>query len=402
MLTIIEDILDFSKIDSGNLELENNGFDLRQCIEEVMDVFSSKASGHGLDLLYQIDIKIPTHIVGDKYRLRQILINLINNAMKFTQQGEIFVGVDLIKSENNQIEIGFHVRDTGIGIPQDKLSRLFKAFSQVDSATNRKYGGTGLGLVISQRLVQLMGGEITVVSQPNVGTTFSFSIKSKVSFESGQSTPTFTIGHDGRKVLLVDENPTNLNVLKTQLEQWNLSPTLAFSGQQALEILEHGSFDLLLVDMQMPHMDGLQLSKMIKVKLPHLPIILISSIGDESKKKYPELFSSVLSKPVKQQQLAQDIREALRIESKHAFAREEKPKYILSADFAAKYPIRIMLAEDNPVNQKLAVRILNKLGYQTVEVAQNGLEAVRKTKGTILRGDLNGHANAGNGWIGSD
>lgn len=379
LLAIINDILDFSKIDSGNLELEHQPFDLRQCVEEVMDVFSAKAAENGIDLLYQIDHDLPTHIVGDKYRLRQILINLINNAVKFTIKGEIFVGIDLVSLVKDNLKVGFHVRDTGIGIPPDKLSRLFKAFSQVDSATNRKYGGTGLGLVISQRLVELMNGRISVESQPDVGTTFRFTIECQVSDE-GKNSQVVSIGNDGKRVLLVDENMTNLNVLKEQLEQWKLSTTMALSGEQALNILdEPGFFDLALVDMQMPNMDGLELSKRIKTKLPHLPIILISPLGDESKKKYPELFSAVLSKPVKQMQLAQDIEAALKTERRQV-RNDDKPKYVLSVDFAEKFPLRILLAEDNLVNQKLAIRILNKLGYQHIEVAQNGLEAVEKLK----------------------
>jgi CheY-like chemotaxis protein len=307
------------------------------------------------------------------------LINLISNAMKFTSHGEIFVSVDLVSTVEENLEIGFHVRDTGIGIPEDKLSRLFKAFSQVDSATNRKYGGTGLGLVISQRLVELMGGTITVVSQPGVGSTFSFSIKSQVSQEGSHVVESNLWGSEGKRILLVDENITNLNVLKTQLEQWHLLPTLVFSGQQALEILgQDTKFDLVIVDMQMPNMDGLQLSMLIKVKVPHLPIILISSIGDENKKKFPDLFSAVLSKPVRQQQLFKDIQTALRIDRFVVIPKEEKPKYVLSTDFAEKYPLRILLAEDNPINQKLAIRILNKLGYQHIEVAHNGLEATQK------------------------
>ncbi len=380
LLTIINDILDFSKIESDNLELDNQGFDLRKCIEEVMDVFSAKASEIGLDLLYQIDHNLPTQIIGDKYRLRQILINLISNAMKFTPKGEIFVGVELSKILNNNIEINFHVRDTGVGIPDDKLSRLFKAFSQVDSATNRKYGGTGLGLVISQRLVQLMGGTIVVESQPNVGTTFKFSIHTQINQEQIEpAAPQHLIGYEGKKVLLVDENTTSINVLKSQLEQWKLSVTFALSGKEALEILnEPNSFDLVIVDMQMPDMDGLQLAKLIKIKFERLPIILASSIGDEAKSKYPDLFAAVITKPVKQLQLLQDISAALKGAKPSGAIADGKQKYVLSADFASKFPLNILLAEDNPVNQKLAVRILNKLGYQHIAVAQNGLETLEK------------------------
>jgi signal transduction histidine kinase/ligand-binding sensor domain-containing protein/DNA-binding response OmpR family regulator len=380
LLTVINDILDFSKIESGNLELEYNGFDMRQCLEEVMDVFSSKAAQKGLDLVYQIDYQIPAQIVGDSHRLRQILLNLISNALKFTHQGEIFVGIDLLKMEKEQLELAFHVRDTGIGIPQDKISRLFKAFSQVDSSTTRRYGGTGLGLVISQRIVELMGGSIAVESQQGVGTTFSFTIKSTVSQESiRQYAHCNTVGNEGKKVLLVDDNATNLRILKTQLEQWKLSTTLAISGQQALEILAcHDGFDLIITDMQMPDMDGTQLSQRIKAKHPRLPIILLSSVGDETKAKYPDLFSAVLNKPVKQQQLCRVIQSALRPGWVHAMADVQKPAQVLSTEFSEKYPLRILVAEDNPVNQKLTMRVLHKLGYKEVEVAQNGLEAIEK------------------------
>ncbi len=381
LLTVINDILDFSKIESGNLELDCHSFDLRQCVEEVMDVFSTRASQKGLDLVYQIDYQVPAQIIGDSHRLRQILINLVNNAMKFTSQGEVFLSIDLLSLEDDQLELAFHVRDTGIGIPADKISRLFKAFSQVDSSTTRRYGGTGLGLIISQRLVELMGGTITVESEPEVGTTFSFTVRCSVSQESiRQYVHCNTVGNEGKKVLIVDDNATNLIILKTQLEQWNLTPTLAISGFQALEILSAhaGKFDLVITDMQMPDMDGTQFSQRIKAKQPRLPIILLSSVGDETKKKYPELFNAVLNKPVKQQQLCRVIHSALRPEGTLVTVEAHKPKHTLSEEFASKYPLRILIAEDNPVNQKLATRVLSKLGYKDVDIAVNGLEALEK------------------------
>ena len=381
LLTVINDILDFSKIESGNLELDNQPFDLRQCIEDVMDVFAKKTAEKGLDLVYQIDNQIPAQIFGDSHRLRQILLNLISNAMKFTHQGEIFVGIELLNADNNQLQLAFHIRDTGIGIPHDKLSRLFKAFSQVDSSTTRKYGGTGLGLVISERLVGLMSGGITVNSELGVGTTFSFTIKSLMNQQESirHYVHYNTVGNEGKKVLLIDDNATNRAILKTQLEHWKLLPTLASSGSEALQILsKQERFDLVITDMQMPDMDGLQLSQQIKAKHPSLPIILLSSVGDESKKKYPSLFTSVLNKPVKQQQLNREIHKALSPEIDNTPVENQKPDQVLTEDFATKYPLRILLADDNPINQKLAVRVLNKLGYQKIEVAQNGLEVMEK------------------------
>jgi signal transduction histidine kinase/CheY-like chemotaxis protein/ligand-binding sensor domain-containing protein len=379
LLTVINDILDFSKIESGNMELDQHPFDLRQCIEDVMDIFSTKAAQKGLDLVYQIDYQIPAQIVGDSHRLRQILLNLIGNAMKFTERGEIFVGIDLLTNKNEQLELAFQIRDTGIGIPQDKLSRLFQAFSQVDSSTTRKYGGTGLGLVIAQRLVELMGGSIGVESQPGVGTSFSFTIKALASQESvRQYANANMVGNEGKKVLVVDDNATNLTILKTQLEQWKLVPTLASSGAQALLILNQQKFDLVITDMQMPDMDGVQLTQRIKANHTGLPVILLSSIGDESKTKYPTLFSSVLNKPVKQQHFRKVLHSVFRMEGESTPQDEQKSKQVLSADFAEKYPLRILIAEDNIVNQKLIIRVLNKLGYQQIEVANNGLEAVEK------------------------
>jgi signal transduction histidine kinase/CheY-like chemotaxis protein/ligand-binding sensor domain-containing protein len=379
LLTVINDILDFSKIESGNLELDNHAFDLRHCIEEVMDVFAAKASEKGLDLVYQIDYQIPAQIIGDSHRLRQILLNLISNAMKFTHQGEIFVSINLLKMDSANLELAFHVKDTGIGIPKDKLSRLFKAFSQVDSSTTRKYGGTGLGLVISERLVQLMGGTIDVESESGVGTTFTFTIRTEVSYTSLRQYVHFnTSGNEGKRVLVVDDNMTNLTILKGQLEQWMLAPVLASSGKEALEILGSQHFDLVITDMQMPDMDGLHLSQQIKAG-HFIPIILLSSIGDESKRHHAGLFSAVLNKPVKQQQLSRVVQAALRPETALAGAVETpKTKKTLSSDFAGKYPLNILLAEDNVVNQKLTLRVLHKLGYRDVEIAQTGLEAIEK------------------------
>lgn len=380
LLTVINDILDFSKIESGNLELDNHTFDLRQCIEDVMDVFASKAAQKGLDLVYQIDYQLPSQIISDSHRLRQVLLNLIGNAMKFTHHGEIFVGINLLRLDGNELELVFNVRDTGIGIPEDKLSRLFKAFSQVDSSTTRKYGGTGLGLVISQRLVELMGGSINVHSKPDAGTSFTFTIKAL----SSQTSPRQNVnanfaGHEGKCVLVVDDNSTNLAILKNQLEQWKLVPTLANSAAEALEIMRsQQEYNLVITDMQMPDIDGVEFTKRLKDKYANIPVVLLSSIGDESKKKHAGLFAAVLNKPVKQQQFRHVLLSVLQPDGEPPAAEEPKSGQVLSDDFALKYPLKILVADDNPVNQKLALRVLSKLGYHNVEIAQTGLEAVEK------------------------
>ena len=376
LLTVINDILDFSKIESGNMELEHRDFDLRTCIEEVLDIFANKAGQLGLDLVYEIDHNVPAQIVGDSLRLRQILVNLVSNAIKFTEQGEIFVGVHLAdKKEDGQVELSFDVRDTGIGINADKMERLFKAFSQVDSSTTRKYGGTGLGLVICEKLVELMGGQITVTSKEKQGTTFTFTMLSEI---SSQSLRTYVTNHmaglEGKQILVVDDNLTNRSILKNQLENWKLIPTLSSSGQEALNILAAGTqFDLVLTDMQMPEMDGCQLAVNVQQLYPDLPMILLSSVGDENNKKYAGLFRSILTKPIKQEMLCKLIINELRGKTK---PKEPKPiQKLLSTDFAQKHPMKILVAEDNSVNQKLAVKILSKLGFDAA-VAANGQIAV--------------------------
>ncbi len=377
LLTVINDILDFSKIESGNMEIEKRDFDLRTCIEEMLDVFASKAGKQGLDLVYEIDYNVPAQIIGDSLRLRQILVNLVSNAIKFTEQGEIFVGVHLLKTKaDGQIELQFEIRDTGIGIPADKMERLFKAFSQVDSSTSRKYGGTGLGLIICEKLIGLMGGHIDVKSKEKGGTTFTFTMLSSASSLSVRTYVTNHIaGIEGKQILIVDDNLTNRCILKNQLELWSLVPTLASSGDEALEILKKGMhFDLLLTDMQMPDMDGCELAEKVQQQYPQLPIILLSSVGDERNKQYAGLFKSILTKPVKQEMLCKLIINELRGKNKPV-AEMQPVAQKLSPDFAKDHPLKILVAEDNLVNQKLTLKILSKLGFDAA-LAENGKIAV--------------------------
>lgn len=376
LLTVINDILDFSKIESGNLELERHDFDLRQCIEQVMDLLAGKAAEQGLDLVYQIDYNIPIQIIGDGMRLRQILINLLNNALKFTPKGEVFVKVGLASENKENIELIFEVIDTGIGIPKEKLPNLFLAFSQVDSSTTRKYGGTGLGLAISQRLIKLMGGDISVSSTLGKGSTFSFTIKSKLVRKSQTRYARFdTSENEGKKVLVIDDNLTNLTILKSQLEMWKLTPILASSGKEALEIIDKGvELQLIITDMMMPEMNGAELAEALRTKIPQVPIILLSSVGDETRTKYSHLFNSILTKPVKQQQLFNLIQTELKHQSQPGKQEDKKPS-LFSEGFAENYPLTILLVEDNLINQKLAMKVLTKLGYQP-ELANNGKEAI--------------------------
>ena len=377
LLTVINDILDFSKIESGNMELEMIPFDLRDCVEGVLDLFATKASKMALDLVYQIQPEVPSQIIGDGQRLRQILLNLVGNAMKFTQEGEILIGVEVSKSiDDVKIELRFSIKDTGIGIAPDKLDRLFVAFSQVDSSHTRKYGGTGLGLIISKRLVNLMGGEITVESVVDKGSCFSFTI---ITY-AGQPIPardeSFNLnGNDGKKVLIIDDNQTNLRILKAQMEQWKLVPTLASNAKQALQILDTSpDFDLVITDQQMPEMDGIGLATLIKAKYPMLPVILLSSVGDETIRDHRALFASILTKPVRHRQLGELIQFYLQAQHAVKPTISPLPHSEFSTDFANLYSLKILIAEDNLINEKLFVNILKKLGY-TPRVTRNGVEA---------------------------
>lgn len=376
LINVINDILDFSKIESGNLELENEDFNLRQCIEDVLDIFGTRATKLGLDLIYDIAENVPMQIVGDALRLRQVLINLIGNAIKFTEHGEVCVFVQLEKQKSDgKLQIRFDVKDTGIGIPPDKLSRLFKAFSQVDSSTTRKYGGTGLGLAISQKLVRLMGGEINVTSEPLRGSTFSFTISTDTGTKILPPYTSYSLSDlEGKRILVVDDNATNLTILKRQFESWKLQPVLATSGEEALQILAHDSaIDLVITDMQMPGMDGLMLAGHIRERSPKLPMILLSSIGEELKEGQRQLFVSVLTKPIRQHVLSKHIQDAL--QKQRPKLREPVIPKKLSTDFSASYPFVLLVAEDNLMNQHVILHILHKLGYQP-DMVGNGQEAL--------------------------
>ncbi|MFT2007167.1 two-component regulator propeller domain-containing protein [Pontibacter sp. 13R65] len=376
LLSVIDNILDFSKIEAGNLELEQEPFDLREAIEEVLDMFASKAAQQNLDLMYQLAHNTPIQIIGDSVRLKQILINLVGNAVKFTSEGEIFVGVTLNSLLDNQLaELSFEVRDTGIGIPDDKAEQLFKAFMQVDSSTTRKYGGTGLGLAISKRLVELMGGNISVESTPGKGTTFRFSMLAQPSTEALQAYVHLSATElKGKSILVVDDNRTNRSILKAQLTQWSFVPLLAESAQEAIDILERQPIDIVISDMHMPETDGVALAKKIKKRNPQLPIILLSSIGDSIGAKNKDLFYCTLTKPVKHQQLYKQLSNCLKQQQKTEKQEPEK-KRKLSENFANKHPMQILVAEDYPINQMLAHMVLEKLGY-TADLAENGLQVL--------------------------
>jgi PAS domain S-box-containing protein len=380
LLTIINDILDFSKIESGRIQLEETSFELTDCIEKSLDMFSLRAVEKNLDLLYLVQPDVSHYLLGDATRLRQILVNLVNNAIKFTEKGEIFVSIEKIEEKGNVQELRFSVRDSGIGIPHDKVEGLFEAFTQTDTSTTRKYGGTGLGLAISKRLVQLLGGKIWVDSTPGEGSTFFFTAKFKTSsvgkakrYIRGQAPEM-----KNTSVLIVDDNKTNRLILKLQFESWGMKPIVAESGEKALQILrENPTFNLVVVDMQMPEMDGVELGRQIKEHPEYemVPIIMLTSLGKIA--AIPgNIFSSQLLKPIKLKELFDEVHDVMvdaqklpSLKSTSTLALDQ-----LNVKLAEQLPLKIMVVEDNLVNQKLVVSLLGRMGYK-VSVADNGLIA---------------------------
>lgn len=379
LLTIINDILDFSKIESGKMDLESHPFELRSSIEETFDLVASKAMDKGIDLLYLIDPDVPPTILGDITRLRQILVNLVNNAVKFTSKGEIYVNVQVKDQTKTEVELLFSVRDSGIGIPKDRLNKLFKAFSQVDSSTTRKYGGTGLGLAICKRLVNLMEGDVWVESVEGKGSTFFFNIKVEVAptvkkMYMSEHVPELK----GKRILLVDDNETNLRILSLQSEHWGLAPTAVNTPLKAIELInKNKAFDIAILDMHMPEMNGYDLGVEIRKQRSktELPLIMLSSLTQsvfDGKDK--SVFDLFLTKPTKQSNLFEGIMNVLGSTVKQGKVHDHTAK--LDKDMYDRIPLRILLAEDNAINQKLALRVLQKMGY-SADVAGNGLEVIQ-------------------------
>ncbi|MCB9418564.1 MAG: response regulator [Ardenticatenaceae bacterium] len=376
LLAVINEILDFSKIEAGKLELENYPFVLRPCIEEALDLIAPKAAQKKLNLAYYLEDDVPPVIDGDVTRLRQILVNLLGNAVKFTNKGEIVVTAVATPLQDDQLKIHFAVKDTGIGIPPGKMDRLFQSFSQVDTSTTRQYGGTGLGLVINKQLVQMMGGEIWVESEINKGSTFNFTIVTTKSLN--QEIPEFEFDTDsleGTKVLIVDDNKTNRMILRKQTESWNMNPVVVSSGEDALSVLKNDdTISVAILDMQMPDMSGKILAKHIREfrSASELPLIMITSVGLKKDLNKENLFASIMTKPVKPSVLYNSLVKALVDPT-----RSSKPlsNRLFDSNMGKQHPLRILLAEDNMVNQKVALRILERLGYRA-DVAGNGLEAL--------------------------
>ncbi|MEO6742974.1 MAG: GAF domain-containing protein [Caldimonas sp.] len=378
LLTIINDILDFSKIEAGRMDVEAHPFDVRECVESALDLIGQRAAEKHLDVAYLFEGDVPAAVNGDVTRLRQVLLNVLANAVKFTERGEVVVSVGARPAEGG-VQLTFAVRDTGIGLSEQGRSRLFQSFSQADSSTTRKYGGTGLGLAISKRLAELMGGTMWVESAgPGHGSTFFFTIVAPLA-ESPQANRRELLGAQpalaGRCVLVVDDNATNRKVLALQAGKWGMQVRDTESPAEALRWAGDGMpFDAAIVDMHMPEMDGLALAAQVRRLRPSLPLILFSSLGRKEAGDSEGLFSAYLSKPLRQSQLFDTLVGLL----SHDAARqrvEPKAKPTIDAGMAARHPLRILLAEDNVVNQKLALRLLQQMGYRA-DLASNGVEAI--------------------------
>jgi two-component system, sensor histidine kinase and response regulator len=384
LLAVINDILDFSKIESGRLELEEIDFDLRTMLEDVVEMLAVKAVDRGLELVCRIDPEMPTLLRGDPGRLRQVLVNLIGNAIKFTPQGEVVVEVRPGKADDAGLEARFEVRDTGIGIAEDKLGLLFSAFQQVDASTTRLYGGSGLGLAICRRLVHLMGGEIGVRSVAGEGSTFSFSANlRKQERETGEGLVTAEVR--GVRILAVDDNATNRLVISEQLASWGARHEEADGAVRALRMLHAAvakgdPFRIVITDMQMPVTDGESLGKAIKADpvLRETLLVMMTSLGLRGDARRLEQigFAAYLTKPVKQSHLHACLSTLL---GRRRTAGGPESGALLtrhSLSEARRRSFRVLLAEDNATNQQVALRVLEKLGYRA-EAVGNGKEAVR-------------------------
>ncbi|MBX3359498.1 MAG: response regulator [Phycisphaeraceae bacterium] len=383
LLNLINDILDFSKIEAGRIELDPGDFLLRDALSDTLNPLALRASSKGVELAYDVPSDVPDAVIGDVYRLRQIIVNLVGNAIKFTDQGEVVVGVRVVERSGDDVTLEFAVRDTGIGIAPDAAARLFKPFEQAESSTTRKYGGTGLGLAISRQLAELMGGSIRFDSTPGVGSTFTFTARFKIGVDRPSTTHEDAARlFKGKTALIVDDNETNRRIVSAMLGQWGLRSVATDSGASALAAIDRlgnagQPVSLIITDLHMPEMDGFGLAKAVRSRSAggDLPILLLTSSaspGDNA--RCAELGIAVrLLKPVKQSLLLDNLMRILsgatRLDSEQA-----RPAAAQHGDVP---PLRILLAEDNAVNQKFAVRLLTRAGHSIV-LAETGRRAVEQ------------------------
>ena len=388
LLSLINDILDFSKIESGHLTLEHVPVNLAECVESALDLTSGPAAANGLDLLYWIEDDVPRLVLGDATRLRQVFVNLISNAVKFTRQGEVVVTLSRRHPDGGPPLLHASVRDTGIGIPPDRMDRLFQVFSQIDASTTRQFGGTGLGLAICRRLVELMGGRIWVESRPGEGSEFQFDIPCQAPPGPSPYVSRRPANLAGRRLLVVDDNATNRDILTLQTRGWGMQAQAAATGAQALQWIDAGQpFDAAILDVQMPVMDGYSVAAELRKRpaTAQLPILVLTSLGSTTQR--PELgVAQTLSKPVKAQALFEALSALFeRPPSSQPAPLAPEPAGNAKPRLAHTHPLRLLVAEDNAVNQRVAQLILGGLGYE-VEIVENGQEALDAVAAAHARG----------------
>lgn len=388
LLVIIDDILDFSKIEAGKLEFEIIDFDLRSSIETISDLLALKAVNKGLEFVSLVNSNVPVLLKGDPGRLKQILINLAGNAIKFTETGEVVIKVILENEEDNHVTIRFEVSDTGIGISEEGKKQLFKSFSQVDASVTRRYGGTGLGLVISKQLVYLMNGEIGVDSTPGEGSTFWFTAKFEKQAKPVLDEPAHSHQLKGKRIIVVDDIKANRRVFQEYLKSWGCEIDQAESGEKALVKLEEAAkaqnpFEIALLDMTMPMMDGATLGKKIKEnELTNQTILIMltsAGIRGEATRVSDIGFAAYLTKPIKKNQLLNCLLLALKNAAVEAKKQSQKSLITQYTINESEKKVHILLTEDNKVNQKLAIKVLEKMEFR-VDVAENGREAIEALK----------------------
>jgi PAS domain S-box-containing protein len=373
LLHVIDDILDYSKIEAGKLDLEREPFDLRVCVESALDIVAPRAAEKGLELGALVAEGVPPAIAGDAARLRQVLLNLLSNAVKFTEQGEVVVDLEAEPADAESYRVHLTVRDTGIGIPPDRIGSLFESFSQVDASTTRRYGGTGLGLAISKRLVELMGGRMWVESEVGSGSSFHIELVAGAAdlpprFPVDEAQPQLA----GKRLLVVDDNATNREIISRQARSWGMVPVPVEAPSRALALIESGEpFDVGVLDMVMPEMDGRELAREIRRHRSQtdMPLLLVTSLGRLPQAREADGFSAQLAKPLKASQLYDAL---MRV-----FADRDGGEAPAAAGEAGAEisPLRILLAEDNAVNQKVALALLKNMGYRA-DVVWNGVEAL--------------------------
>lgn len=380
LLDLINDILDYSKIAAGKLDLELADFEFREVIEDTIELLAARASAKGLELACELGDDVPNNLHGDASRLRQVLMNLVGNALKFTERGEVIVHVRLVARDLESAHLRIEVRDTGIGIVPEVQARLFQVFTQADASTSRQFGGTGLGLAISRQLVELMGGEIGVSSSLGTGSTFWFVVH--LPFAKYTMPLLCDLSLSGKKVLIVDDNKTNRHILKHLTRSWGMLPSEAVGGTEALQLLQTDpkAFDVAILDYQMPGMDGLQLARRIRTEVSGItpPVILLTSLGGGKDIPMTELrIVAIQSKPVRRTRLMQALQSACNPETLivPGVARKTSVSDVALNSDRTPNAGRILVVEDNVVNQRLAKRLVEKLGYE-VDVAKNGSEAV--------------------------